>query len=393
MKNIALIIPSLKGGGAERVVSILSQELSQKYNVYLIVFDSQAIAYQHGGTLIDLNIKSSEKLFMKILNVIRRVFRVRRIKRDYSIHFSISFLDSANIVNILSRRNEKVIISVHSHLSKRVNNFYGQINKLLIRLLYNKADSVIAISKGVAQDLCKEYGLIKEIVSHIYNPIDIPKIKKFAQESLVDDTFDDRCFTIITVGRLTYAKGQWHLIRAFDRVRKKIYNARLIVLGQGPLDSYLKQLVKDLQLENSVFFMGFVNNPFKFVKNSDVFVFPSLYEGFGNVIIEALACGTPVIASDCRSGPREILAPNTAIECETDQIEYAEYGILVPVCNGTMYDHTHPLTREEKILADSILELYNNKQLMKKYSIKGQERVKDFEVKCILPKWEEILIL
>ena len=117
MKNIAIIVPSLKGGGAERVVSLLSQELSKKYNLYLIVFDSEEMSFEYGGKLIDIDIKSHSNIFMKTYNVFKRAYRVRKIKKKYKIQSSISFLGSANIVNILSRVNEKTIVSIHSNLA------------------------------------------------------------------------------------------------------------------------------------------------------------------------------------------------------------------------------------------------------------------------------------
>src|SRR5690625_2500259 len=104
--------------------------------------------------------------------------------------------------------------------------------------------------------------------------------------------------TIITVGRLTKQKGHWHLIRAFKIVKNEIPNAKLVILGDGPLKSYLISLSKQLELEDDVYFLGFQKNPFKYLVNSDVYAFPSLYEGFPNALCEAMACGLPVISTD-----------------------------------------------------------------------------------------------
>lgn len=387
MKNVALIIYSLKGGGAERVVSLLSQELSKKYNLYLIVFDSEDKAYPYGGNLIDLNIKSHKNFFMKVINVIRRVYWLRKIKKRYKIQTSISFLGSANIVNILSRVNDKVIISIHSYLSKNKKKF--TITKFLTKVLYNKADKIIGVSKGICIDLIKNYRTDKRLTKCIYNPVDIKSIKN--QQLSSNNIFDDDKFTIINIGRLTNAKGQWHLIRALSYVQKEINNIRLLILGQGELESYLKNLVKKLKLEDNVMFLGYQQNPFKYISKSDIFIFSSLYEGFGNAILEAMACGTPIISTDCRSGPREILAPGTDVEYETQEIDYCEYGVLVPVCDGKYYDYDIPLTREEKLLAKSIIELYKNEELRKNYSLKGKDRVRDFDISNIVKEWGNLI--
>ena len=392
MKNVSIIVPSLKGGGAERVVPLLSQELSKRYNLYLIIFDSNDMAYPYGGKLVNINIKSHTSVLMKIINVIRRAYRVKRIKKQYKIQSSISFLSSANIINILSKQDDRVIISIHSHLSKGKKNLITSIIRCLNKFLYNMADNIIAISNGVAKDLIKEYNLDRKLISFIYNPIDIRSVNKFSLEPLNDNNLlGNKIFTIINVGRLTNAKGQWHLIRSLSRVRNEIQNIRLLILGQGELEGYLNDLVEKLGLKNNVIFMGYQKNPFKYMRESDLFVFSSLYEGFGNVLIEAMACGTPIISTDCRSGPREILAPGTDLEYETNNIEYCEYGVLVPVCDGVYYDHFAPLTEQEKLLAKSIIKLYKGKRLRKQYSDKGKERVKDFDISNIVKEWEKLI--
>ena len=384
MKNIAIIIYSLKGGGAERVASLLSHELSKTYNLYIIVYDSDDIAYNHSGMLIDLDVKSHDNKFIKALNVFKRVLKTKKIKRELKIDVSISFLGSANIINILSGTKDKKIVSVHSNKATGKSKFIGMLNQMI----YNKSDRIICVSKGISNNLIKNYKLENKNVDTIYNPLNMNEIKGLLDEKISEQNiFEGNQFTIVNMGRLTGAKGQWHLIRALTYVKKEIKNIKLLILGDGELEDYLKDLVIDLRLEEYVIFLGYKTNPFKYVNKSDLLTMSSLYEGFGNVIIEAMACGIPVISTDCRFGPREILAPKTNINKESREIEYEEYGVLVPVPDGSYYDYKDPLTREEKLLARSIIDLYNNKK-RDIYSIKGKVRAKEFDVKNIMKQWE-----
>ena len=262
--------------------------------------------------------------------------------------------------------------------------------RLLIKILYNKADLVIAVSNLVKNDLISSFRIKDDKIKVIYNPYDLEKIRKLASEEIEIEYQEIFKFpTIITVGRLSKQKGQWHLIRAFKKVKEVLSDVKLVILGQGELEDYLKKLAIDLGLEKDVHFLGFQKNPFKYINRSTIYVFPSLYEGFPNALCEAMACGIPVISADCKSGPREILAPETDITRETKEIEYGTYGILVPVCDGQMYGYNDNITKEEEILSGSIVELLENQALLKQYSIKVLNRVKDFEQEIIIKLWEK----
>lgn len=390
-KNIAILVPQLAGGGAERVASNLLLNLSdEKYNKYLVVFDDKKRDYPYKGKLINLNVAPTANPFGKIINFIKRIYRLRTVKRTYGINATISLLSSANLVNILARNNDKIIVSVRNYISSSAQGFYGLLNKLLIRLLYNKADLVVAVSNLVKYDLIANFRINKDKIKVIYNPYDLEKIKELANEEIeinYQEVFASP--TIITVGRLTKQKGQWHLIRAFKKVKDVVLDVKLVILGQGELEGYFKKLATDLGLEKNVYFLGFQKNPFKYIKRSTIYVFPSLYEGFPNALCEAMACGIPVISADCKSGPREILAPDTDIKQETSkEIEYGTYGILVPVCDGQMYEYNDNLTEEEKLLSKSIIELLENKDLLKKHSSNAFNRVNDFAQENIIKLWE-----
>lgn len=292
----------------------------------------------------------------------------------------------------MSRRNDKVIVSVRNFISKELKGFYGKLNKLSIKCLYNKADEVVVVSKAIKEDLVKNFGLKENKIKVIYNPYDIVKINQLAEEEIAEDQI--KIFNnpiIITAGRLSEQKGQWHLIRAFKKVKFEIPDAKLIILGQGELKDYLRQLASDLKLENDIYFLGFQKNPFKYIARSNIYVLPSLYEGFPNALCEAMACRVPVISSDCKSGPREILAPETDINIEAQDIEYNKFGILVPVCDGIMYRYDEELTKEEELLSSSIINLLKNKEIQEKYAVEAFNRVKDFSKENIIKNWENII--
>jgi len=390
-KNLAIIIPTLRGGGAERVASNLSFYLPDKK--YIILNDAEEIEYPYKGILLDLNTKAINSPLGKIFNFIKRVYKVKKIKKRYKIQISISFLEAANIVNIFSKTEDKIIVSIRNFTSKSSKGFYGKLYNYLIKIFYNRADVFVVVSKGVREDLIKNYGIKENKIKIIYNLYDLEKIQNLAKEEIEDKY--KRIFNnpvIINVGRLTKQKGQWHLIRAFKKVKEKITNIRLVILGQGELDGYLKKIVEELNLNKDVYFLGFLKNPFKFISKSTMFVFPSLFEGFPNALVEAMACGIPVISSDCKSGPREILAPKTDLKIETGIIEYAKYGILIPVCDDNYYNAHFPLTTEEMVLAKSIIDLHSSKELLKNYAYKAKERVKDFDKDKIILQYENILL-
>jgi glycosyltransferase involved in cell wall biosynthesis len=207
--NIVMVIPVLSTGGAERVVSNLSLNLPDEITRYIVLYDASKISYPYKGTIINLNLPGSRNPLKKIYEFILRVKKLRRLKKDYKITASVSFTENPNLINILARNKDKVIVSVRNYRSKEIKNegTLGVCYKLLLKLLYNKADLVIAVSQGIKQDLITNFNIKSDKIKVIYNAYDIPKIQNMAEEELEEeDKLIYRNPVVITVGRLSKQK-------------------------------------------------------------------------------------------------------------------------------------------------------------------------------------------
>ena len=251
------------------------------------------------------------------------------------------------------------------------------------------ADLTVSLSEMVKNDLVRNYGISPSKIKTIYNHVDCDLLKQQKCDNEFDLPLNKRY--IVNIGRLHIQKGQWHLIRAFKHISERCADLNLLILGEGELRPKLEQLVADLDLNGRVFMPGFIKSPHSYFSKCEMFVFSSLYEGLGNVLLEAESFGLPVISTDCIAGPREILAPDTDLNYSTKTIEYGKYGILVPVDETILIDSKCPLTKEEKAMSDAILELYQNDNLRDEYSSHSLERVKRFDKDKITKDWIQVI--
>ena len=406
---MAFILEDLGGGGVQRFSANLSLELCRNGCDNFFFLGKDERTYEFSGRIRTIGFADAPEcnFFQKAFRFIRRILQIRQAKKRDKVEFAISALDESNVANILSRVSERVILTVHNNRSHPLFN-NGVIHKFflhrLIRLMYRHADLCVAVSKGLAWDYSKHFGVPKSKVRVIYNMQDGGSIRTHAKEPLrgdVEAVFKDP--VILTAGRFCKQKGQWHLIRIFASLKKLVPEARLMLLGEGEYKDELIFLAESLGLRvygpscaeglegKDVFFMGFQQNPYAFYARASVFVFPSLFEGFGCVLTEAMACGLPVISADCRFGPREILAPDTDFLYETGMPEYAPYGVLMPVLDGSFRGAQVPLTPRETLWEETIVRLLRDLRLRQEYFRKGPVRSMDFEVSKITPIWMECL--
>ena len=237
----------------------------------------------------------------------------------------LSAMGHANLVSLLAKKisggNTRVVVSERNDASVEANQNKGLrslIIRTLNRYLYRSADVIHAVSQGVAVASAKELGLPLERIQVVYNPVVTQRMLEMSRADIdLPWLVKDERKIIIAAGRLTKQKDFATLIRAFALVQSKT-NARLVIMGEGELRSDLERIVAENSLQEVVSLPGFVVNPFAVMKQADLFVLSSAWEGLPNVLIQAMACGTPVVSTDCPSGPAEIL-------------ESGKWGRLVPV--------------------------------------------------------------
>lgn len=348
MKNVLLIGSELGKGGAERSISLLSYYLEkQQYNVTLCILSgkNRQQYYKTCENVVFIDPPEHTNITGKINAWRYRLKKVKQLKRDLNTDVAISFLEGPDYVNVLTRKKEKIVISIRGSKTndKEISGLKGAIRKrFLIPYLYNKAQQIVCVTNALSNELHNHFGIPQSRLKTIYNFYETEEIDRLSLEPLTNS--EAKIFSlpvIVTCGRLHIAKEQDKLIRIFNMVRQKTA-ARLMLLGDGELKATHIALCHELGLktcdwnndhfeEADVYFMGFQKNAFKFYKNSKVFALTSSWEGFPNVLAEALLCKIPVVSTDCHSGPREILNISGLGETPTTAPVSIPAGSLLPM--------------------------------------------------------------
>lgn len=399
MKKIIFIVSTLNAGGAQKILSNLLVNLPDRYEAYIVLNDKENIIYPYKGKIVSLGFKPQRNklnLFYQMKVLVKRILVLRKMKATGEYVAAVSFLDSANIANVVSGRKKcRTILSVHNNLTESQASWvYKYFVNPAVRMLYGKADKVIAVSKGIAYDLIQNLKLTDKNIVTIYNGHNIDEIRQAAKQSVPDNIqeYFSRGVAIATMGRLDYQKGQWHLIRALKNVKEVFPDIQLFILGEGELHSYLERLAEECGLLQNIHFCGFSKNPFSILSKCKVFILPSMFEGFPNALIEALSCDLPCIATDFRSGAREILAPELPItEQIVHEIKAVSYGLLLPVCDGKQYSGKEPLTEEELLLAKAIIKMLSSTELQEKYQKSARNALRGLDTMSMVRKWIEVI--
>jgi len=314
--RIALFLPSLVGGGAERVMVNLARGFAERGVVVDLV-----LARAEGPCLADVPASvrvvdlGARRVLAAVLPLARYLCRERPAVLLSAIgHANVAAVWARELARLAARVPTRVIVSAHNTLSQAAAHPLNTRARFVPRLLgaaQRRADAVVAVSRGVAEDLARTTGLPVERIQVLHNPVVTPELLARSREPVAHPWLQvggdgQQPPVVLGAGRLTWEKDFPTLIRAFALVRRR-RPARLIVLGEGPDRAGLEALVRELGLQADVDLPGFTPNPYAYMARAAVFVLSSASEGLPTVLIEALASGTRVVATDCRSGPREIL--------------------------------------------------------------------------------------
>jgi len=364
MKRILFVIPSLGCGGAEQILLRWIGHYWKNRRVDPRVDPVLVFSMNEEGPYLDdlppglqtFNLRQNP-FTRNPLDVLRAAWALARIYRRLQPDLVVSIVSHANILALLAARlfrpKTKVIICEQTLLNTNIRDFYPRAHVLLnplIRRLYPSAHRIVAVSEGVRADLLENFGLRPESIQVILNPIDIALVRQKARE-FVPDFVPGPEPLVLGIGRLVNQKGFVYLLRAIALVRREL-PATLLLIGDGPLRSRLEEEVQELGLGEAVRFLGFQKNPIRYMPLASVFVFTSIYEALGIVLLEALAAGIPIVATCCPCGPGEILQ---------DEIN----GLLVPI-------------RDEQALAQAILRLLRDPQLRHSLSEAGRRRIEEY---------------
>ncbi|GGB95319.1 glycosyl transferase [Novosphingobium endophyticum] len=324
-KRAVFIINSLAGGGAERIMTTLlraSGPWRDRYDISLVLLDRERGAYPVPDWVDVIEFDSRHRLLPGVL-------ALRRLLAELRPEVTLSFLTRANVSNIAATWGTQTTCII----SERVNSsahFGGRMralaSKLLLRLSYPRADHVIAVSDGVAQDLVRNFAVRSNRISIIPNPVDHALIETLGAKPMVPPVEGE---FVAATGRLVPNKNFAMLIEAFAQSGLP---GSLVILGEGPERRRLEAQIARFGLQGRVRLPGFVDNPFAILKRATLFALPSNAEGFPNGLVEAMACGLPVVATNCASGPSEILL---------DRAREAVQG-LVPCAAGAVVPTNDP---------------------------------------------------
>lgn len=367
MKKLLLIVPSLHQGGLEKVCAATARLLQPYFDVRIAIFDSRSIAYDIKGIPVaDLHLPSRPGVAAKIVNVLRRGVRLRRLMRKEHIDIAYSFGPTANLANIASGGQALKWLGIRSYMDMG--------NPKQIRLFCRCGDRVVCCSETICREVQEKYRCGKAVT--LQNPFDGKEVKMLSEREEAELPWSEGR-VLISMGREDSVKGFWHLLKSFALVHEKLPDTRLMIIGKGEFEPY-RELAEKLGIGEDVYFTGLKKNPYPYLKKGALYVLTSYNEGFPNAMVEAMSMGLPVIATDCMTGPREILEDR--------------YGILIPNMSPEPDFDPGNITEEERSLAGEIVSLLQDKDRLAHYRRMAVERAGDYTAEAYIEKirgWAE----
>lgn len=361
MKKLLLIVPSLHQGGLQKVCAETARLMQPYFDVMIAVFDSSRVAYDIKGIPVeDLRLPSRPDKIGKVINVLKRGWKLRRLKKKEQVDIAYSFGPTANLANIAAGGRAVKWLGIRSYMDMG--------NPRQIRLFCRCAQKVICCSDLICREVQDKYGCGKAVT--LNNPFDRRTVKALSEQEEAHLPWDEGRI-LISMGREDPVKGFWHLLKSFALVYEKLPDTKLMIIGEGEFEPYRK-LAAGLGIDDAVYFTGLKRNPYPYLKKGSLYVLTSYYEGFPNAMVEAMSMGLAVIATDCMTGPKEILED--------------KYGILVP--NMSQEENFDPadITEEERELAKKITALLEDEQKMEHYRKMALKRAGEYTAESYIEK-------
>ncbi len=361
--SLSVVLSPLVGDGAQfSVLQLLSRLDRNVFSISLIVRKAEGSALpavpEH-VEIIDLNAKR----YFQALPRLASVLKARRPDLVWSVMYFNNIVTAA--ARAMAGIEFKLIFSEHIHLTeefRRIGGGKAFFLKALMRQLYRKADLLVGVSQGVAGNLADELNLPPVKIRAIYNGVDLDNVRVEAKKNTPEVQWDD-IPTFVAVGRLHEQKDYPTLIKAVVRVRKPV---RVLILGEGQIKDELTALCQKMGVCDQIKFLGYQENPFRFMARAKALVLSSRFEGFGRVLVEAMACGRPVISTNCPEGPGEI-------------VNHGKNGLLVPVGDSSA-------------LAEAIELIGYNDDLSNRLGNAAYQRAEDFSLDIAAKSYTEMFL-
>ena len=359
--KILFLVPNLNIGGAERTIVNLLNGINKKK------FICKLMLYKKEGELLKKLKPHIKVINLSVNNSGSAIFKIIKHLNFEKPDIVFSTLRYPNAAMYIS---SKLCTSKPKVIIRETNNFTAAGLKtnpieIFVSWCYRNADKVISLSKGVALDLRKRHKISKNKIQTIYNPVDIKYIRNEGKKKLnikIPRDFNNKSkFKMISVGSLEIQKGHDILIKSLKKIKN--IDFYLFIVGKGSQKKSLERLIYNCELTDRIFLMGELKNPYNLISKSDLFILPSRWEGFGHVIVESMALGTPVLSSNCKSGPNEIITNNI---------------------NGKLYPFN-----SQTALIRGIQEIYKDDSLRKSFSKNGKIQAEKYKMSKIANEYQK----
>jgi glycosyltransferase involved in cell wall biosynthesis len=394
-KKLLMVIPNLGLGGAQRAFHDHSVELSKHYEVTEAVFDFDSEnLYPSGNPLESLEVVGGGSAVTKL----------RKLKQRLQTDVCISHLEGADYVNLLSKGSEKVVLLIQGSKTydDNISGATGWLRKrVLMPWLYKRADHIVTVSRDIIPEMVRDFGIDPAKLSTINNSFEVEQVWNKSQEPMPPamQAIYAAAPVLVTSGRLAIQKNQRPLLEVFAALLQR-QPAKLVFIGDGELRVDLVNHGRSLGLrvheawgaepltpEYDVYFIGLQHNPFQYIRPASLFVFPSSWEGFPLALGEAMTCGVAVLSTDCPTGPREMLAPESQVPTVPIRgAEWAEFGVLLPMLTS------HETKASDQLAwVNAIDRLLNDDVARQQLGAKAKDRANDFTHASTFARWHQLL--